>query len=145
VWNGWFGSDVRGGEMDVIRVQAPSAAHAQRLLAKLDGGLVARPQADDPAVVELTPDPETATRLIELFDSLGGWLNDGGLAACEIRFSDRSYTLLAATDGERNDPTAFLLERTIQLQKALDSRIVIEQAKGILSVTLGTDVDEALS
>jgi AmiR/NasT family two-component response regulator len=41
--------------------------------------------------------------------------------------------LLAAKAGEPNDPTAFLLERTIQLQTALDSRVVIEQAKGILA------------
>jgi ANTAR domain len=119
--------------MDVIRVHAPSGAHAQRLLAALDGGFVSRIQADDAAIVELTPDVETATRLIELFDSLGRWLGDGGLAACPIKFGDRTYILLSTTGRDVNDPAAFLLERTIQLQIALDSRIVIEQAKGILA------------
>jgi hypothetical protein len=81
----------------------------------------------------LTFDQETATKLVELFDTLGRWLTDGGLASCQIGFGDRSYTLLAASATEPNDAPAFLLERTIQLQRALDSRIVIEQAKGILA------------
>jgi AmiR/NasT family two-component response regulator len=51
--------------------------------------------------------------------------------------------LLAAKTGEPNDPTAFLLERTIQLQTALDSRVVIEQAKGIVAMGESISPDEA--
>ena len=40
---------------------------------------------------------------------------------------------VAATADKPNDPTAFLLERTIQLQTALESRILLEQAKGVLA------------
>jgi inorganic triphosphatase YgiF len=76
--------------------------------------------------VELKLDSETATNLVELFDLLRRLLSDGGLEACQIGLGERTYTLLAAKASEPNDPTAFLLERTIQLQTALDSRVVIE-------------------
>ena len=51
--------------------------------------------------------------------------------------------MLASKPGEVNDPAAFLLERTIQLQTALDSRIVIEQAKGIVAARGSISPDEA--
>jgi hypothetical protein len=130
--------------MDRINVHAPSEAHAQRLLSAVEGRFTANLNGGDAdSVVELWLDQETATQLVDLFDALGKWLADGELAACQIGFLDRSYTLLAATEREPNDPAGFLLERTIQLQTALDSRIVIEQAKGILAERHGISPDEA--
>jgi ANTAR domain len=132
--------------MDVIRVRAPSTSHAERLLALVGGGFAANLDGGDPSTeVELRPDAETATKLVELFDLLGRWLSDGGLQTCQIGFGERSYTLLAAPSGETNDPTAFLLERTIQLQTALDSRVVIEQAKGILAARESISPEEAFN
>ena len=130
--------------MEVVRVRAPSTAHAQRLIAALDGEFSATLDGASPSrEVELRLDSETATKLVGLFDAVGVWLSDGGLDACQIGFGERSYTLLSALLNKPNDATAFLLERTIQLQIALDSRVEIEQAKGVLAEREATSPDEA--
>ena len=130
--------------MDVIRVRAPSTAHAQRLIASLGAGFSANLDGGDPSTeVELRLDSETAKKVVELFNALGLWLSEGGLDACQIGFGERTYTMLASKGREASDPTGFLLERTIQLQRALDSRIVLEQAKGVLVERHGIMPDEA--
>jgi hypothetical protein len=138
--------------MDRIRVRAPSLAHANRLLVALDGAFPVRVDGDGdgdghvdgaPAEVALILDSDTATKLVELFNALGQWLTDGGLEAAQIGFGERTYTLLAADGHTPADPTGFLLERTIQLQTALDSRILIEQAKGIVAERESIDPEAA--
>src|SRR5829696_4685042 len=119
--------------MDLIMVRAASTAHAERLVVALNDTYSSRINGGPAhSEVELHLDSDTAAKLIELFDTLGRWLSDGKLDACQIGFGERNYTLLAAMDGQVNDPAAFLLERAIQLKTALDSRVLIEQAKGIL-------------
>jgi ANTAR domain len=130
--------------MDVIRVEAPSLPDAHRLIASLDGDFSATLHGNGfTHVVGITLDAEAAAKLVELFDTLGNWLAAGKLVACQIGFGARAYTLAAPSEGHRNDPTAFLLERTIQLQRALDSRIVLEQAKGVLVERHGITPDDA--
>jgi hypothetical protein len=131
--------------MDVIQVDALSADHAQRLISSIGGAFPARVDSDGNAnIVGITLDDETAVKLVELFDALGEWLADGGIAACKVRFGNRMYTLAAPSDGQPNDPAAFLLERTFQRRRALDSQAVIERAKGILAEQEGVTPEEAL-
>jgi hypothetical protein len=120
-------------------------AHAQRLIAAVDGSFSAELDGTGHVpTVALRLDENTSQAVITLFDALGTWLTDGDLEACQVGFGERSYTLLAAKAGSPNDPTEFLVERTIQLQTALETRIVIEQAKGVLAERDGTTTDEAL-
>jgi hypothetical protein len=129
---------------DVMRVHAPSEDDARRLMAAIGGDFSTTLNGDGAApIVGITLDTATATHVVDLFDALSAWVARSGLSSCRIGFGERSYTLLPASDGQPNDPAAFLMERTIQLQTALKSRVLIEQAKGILAERSSTSPDEA--
>ena len=116
---------------------------AGQLLGSL-GGFEGQIYAEDGIhEVHVLLDGSTALALTNLFHAVGAWLNDGEHSSCTVHFGERAFTLIAPTNGEPADATSFLLERTIQLQTALDTRLVIEQAKGILAERLGVDVEEA--
>lgn len=125
-----------------VRISAPTRQHAERLAALTDDFAV-RVEPGGSYTVRVTPARDEAEKLVTLFNSIGHWLSEGGLASCDVTFGDRGMTILPATAANLGDPTAFLIERSRQLETALVSRVVIEQAKGRLAERHGIGVDEA--
>jgi ANTAR domain len=133
-------ADLNGEWIDII---APSKEHAERLAAAVGNDFTAEVFSDGEHVVRVTPDSESAAKLVNLFNAIGTWLTDAGLSSCDVRFGESSLSILPPSAGRPGDPTAFLLERARQLEGALVTRIVIEQAKGILAERHRIGIEEA--
>jgi ANTAR domain-containing protein len=130
---------------ETIRVITTGEARSHELVAALDGIGGALFSEDGRYEVHVRPGRETASSLLQFFRAVGEWLDNGNEASCEIHFADRSLTVVAPVNGKPADATRFLLERTIQLHAALESRVVIEQAKGMLAERLSVTLDEAFA
>ena len=103
---------------------------------RMDGGW----QVDVPVA-----DP-TAAALRETFGVLGRWLVACELASCRVGFGDGELTLLQPREEHGGvDSVEGLLERTVQLQIALDSRVKLDLATGFVAGNMDIPFDQAFS
>lgn len=130
-----------GGE--TIRFETSTRAEAESLQAELAAFAPRLVRDNGTWLVEIAPDRELTPLLLELFHALGDWLTANRLASIDVHFDDRAYTLLRPSEARASHSAEFLLERVIQLQTALESRVVIERAVGLLAGRFCVALDEA--
>ena len=129
-------------EGTTLRIENDSRTHAEslhRVLADYETDLV---QDNGSWRVEVEIGELTEV-LLALFDTVGSWFDAEQVDSLLLSVGERQYTLLRPSKERLRDSNAFLLERCAQLETALSSRIVIEQARGILSRALNISIDQA--
>jgi hypothetical protein len=127
----------------VVRVDR--RGDANRLLVALPGDTARLERLDGHWRVDLRLQAETASVIQESFAALGRWLIACDLASCRLSFGDDELTLLQPRDGQVGDSVEALLERAVQLQVALDSRVAIDMATGFVAGSMDVSFEDAFS
>lgn len=125
-----------------VLIENGSRAHAESLLSALRSskGELVQQNGSWRVAVELG---DLGPLLGTLFDEIGAWLTSEHLDSVLLHFDERRYTLLRPSRERTQDSSGFLLERVAQLETALESRVVIEQAKGVIAREFGLSIDAA--
>jgi hypothetical protein len=126
----------------VLRIENSSRVHAESLHRLLRGYQASLVQIDGAWQVEIGLG-DVGAFMRQLSDSLGSWLDAEQVDSLVLHLAERQYVLLRRSKERPRDSSAFLLERIVQLETALETRIAIEQAKGILARACGVSPDEA--
>jgi hypothetical protein len=116
-----------------LRIEASKRPHAESLQALLSSYAPKLIRTDGSWQIEIRHQPDAAP-LLELIATLGQWLEEQQLASLTLHIEDYHYTLLRRGDHSAplTDEAALRL-RIAQLETALESRAVLEQAKGVLA------------
>jgi ANTAR domain-containing protein len=130
--------------VESIRIQVSRDNDARRLDEALGLYDTALRRTDSGWEISVALDSQSSALLVHLFHLLGRWLADCGLASCRVFFGERDFVLLVPQRGVTSDAEGFLLERVMQLQALLESRVVIDRATGFLAARLDVPPDDAL-
>jgi hypothetical protein len=126
-------------------VQVERRGDANRLHSALAGHSSRIQRLDGRWEVAVLLEARTAGTLEEMFVALGRWLAESNLSSCRVSFGELEFTLLQPTEDQTEDSVEALLERTVQLQIALDSRVAINLATGFVAANMDVSFDQAFA
>jgi ANTAR domain len=126
-----------------IRFVVSSRAEGEALEQKLSGFQAKLVRADGSWLVEVDPDSRLTPLMLQLFNAVSEWLRESRRASVEVLFDEARFTFLHPSDAGVSHEAEFLLHRIVQLQTALETRVAIEQAKGLIAGRFRLALDEA--
>jgi hypothetical protein len=128
-----------------VVVQVERRGDANRLHTALAGHSSRIQRLDGRWEVAVLLEARTAGTLEEMFVALGRWLAESNLSSCRVSFGELEFTLLQPTEEQAEDSVETLLERTVQLQIALDSRVAVDLATGFVAANMDVSFEQAFA